>query len=307
MGRISGRSALARRRRLLRRWRLLDAAHAARGAGAAPVILAACRVAVRRLILHHLSQRGLVLKVRPADVAAHAVGVAPRRAQHAAGPARAAVQLPILAAALDAARWRRSGLAQLFCRCEWGGEGEGLVHISAGTGQPRQRGAPLLHCGRVQGPCRRRHRSRYPIAIRSASPGRRRIWLGQRRQACRLASLFCSRCLHAVHLAARAALPGWRAARLEAACCWRWAGQPGVLCQPPTPAAWLGWAQKNTTEKAMNMQAIETQGLSRSPTRANFQNRPRNLRQRRAGWHGGGESCGPAKACSVAGGRQAAS
>ena len=36
-------------------------------------------------------------------------------------------------------------------------------------------------------------------------------------------------------------------------------------------------AQKKTTEKAMQKQATATHGLSRSPMRANFQNRPLNL------------------------------
>ena len=44
-------------------------------------------------------------------------------------------------------------------------------------------------------------------------------------------------------------------------------------------ACWLGGAglQRKTTEKAMQKQASATHGLSRSPTRANFQNRPLNL------------------------------
>lgn len=53
----------------------------------------------------------------------------------------------------------------------------------------------------------------------------------------------------------------------------------------------MGWSgHKNTTEKAIKKQAMDTQGLSRSPTRANFQNKPRNLhgQQRRATASGSG-------------------
>lgn len=47
--------------------------------------------------------------------------------------------------------------------------------------------------------------------------------------------------------------------------------------------------QKKTTETAMNRQAMETHGLSRSPTRANFQSRPLKLqpaKHRRVGQEG---------------------
>ena len=56
-----------------------------------------------------------------------------------------------------------------------------------------------------------------------------------------------------------------------------------LLLLLPLGCAGPGCPQKKTTENAMQKQATATQGLSRSPMRANFQNRPLNLRGHGAG------------------------